>query len=247
MKTYIITLDKNFKDTDRYKQLISVGLNPEICKGVIPTGKQLSEHKFMPKSCLGCYLAHKNVWELIKSNKDDRALILEDDVTPLFTDFNSINLPKGEIIKLHSDVWDIGSNAAYIMSKSSATKILSNYTRVFGHVDVDMYLNAIVNKVKITIVESNYFKTDEVDSNNRCNMKDSIIINILNRSIILPRGEKTMGMLQRYPIIRIYNVDLTGIQFLTLSLLPFLLCKSFKNKNYLIAVIIIIVITHPLF
>ena len=82
MKTYLITLKKNYMSSDNYASLLKVGIHPIISEGIIATQKDLDDYPCRPSSAIGIYLAHKKVWEKIASSNEKYTLILEDDVTP---------------------------------------------------------------------------------------------------------------------------------------------------------------------
>jgi len=155
MKSYIITLDEDFKDKKVYKTLLSAGIIPEISPGIRASEEDLKKWPFCPKSSLGCYLAHRNVWQKI-SDSDSCALILEDDVEPLFIDSSEIDnltIPYNGILKLHSEHQGerakIDSNAAYIMTNSAAKQLLNDFKVILNHVDWDMYYNCLRHKIEI--------------------------------------------------------------------------------------------------
>ena len=152
MKTYVITLDKNYKSTEKYSSLVKVGIQPIISDGIIATEKDLDAYKFRPNSAIGIYLAHRSVWEKAASGDEKYTLILEDDTSPneklIGKQFDDVIASKLHqdfgILKLHNDYSAIFngmySAAAYIITKNKAKKLLNTDTVILDNVDKDMYI-----------------------------------------------------------------------------------------------------------
>lgn len=162
MKTYVINLDRDIEKLNTIsKNLYDVGISPLRFKAIDGSTVHecdsfISEKNFqwMPKSVVGIAMSHCYLLDYIYKNDDnDYALILEDDVLPVFTDKedilnNIVNIPPDwDAILLYCQgicnytrkplINYYGSNAAYIVNISSIPKILKN--KIYTHVDMQWW------------------------------------------------------------------------------------------------------------
>jgi glycosyl transferase family 25 len=125
---------------------------------------------------LGCFISHREIWNLMIEKNIDYALVLEDDIT-LISDFNTRyesilkNLPKewdiiylfvttnplketytilnnSNLRKISADKLDVTSTAAYLINKAAAKK-LYNLSSEFS-VAVDDFISDQINSLKIS-------------------------------------------------------------------------------------------------
>jgi GR25 family glycosyltransferase involved in LPS biosynthesis len=231
MKTYLITLDKNYSNTERYSKLSQTGLDIEIVPGIIPDSDTMKKYPLWPKNAIGIYLAHKSIWEIIKK-QDSQALILEDDVDPLFDNVSKLDeleIPEYGILKLHHEGNLYSSAAAYIINKKTVTELIDNYVMYVPHVDINLYF-MLKNNVKLT--DKILFTTDESSSSNNRNSKN----NLLYESIeyLYPpheNSQKSMKNCNDYKAVRLNDYELSGNQIFYLLIISTLLYLTYKNKN----------------
>ena len=192
IKFYVISLKnkEEYIKSTHYKNLLSLTNKIILSKGIILNQEQSNKYTIYSKSSIGITLAHIKVWKNIKKkcdrNYNNYSIIFEDD-TMLNINSNNFKTEIKNIIdnynfdiyKLHSD-FDNGftSMAAYIVNNSSIDKILNTYKIILGHIDFDLYILKLLNKIVLLTHSYNIFITDESVSSNR---KDNYnILKILN-------------------------------------------------------------------
>ena len=255
IQIYVITL-KNKEDyikTDNYKNLSKITNKIILSKGVLLNKEQSDKYLLYAKSAIGISLAHINVWKKIRKNKssknkeiiNDFSIILEDD-TLLNIDHNKFNNEINKIIenynfdiyKIHSD-FNSGftSMAAYIINNKSIDKIINNHKIILGHLDFDLYLLKLLNKIKLLTHKENLFITDENESTNR---KDNYnILRLLDNIKLSERCDKNLRHFLTFKVFRIFNYETIVFEILLFVLL--IISIIFKLK-YLFFIIIILLI-----
>ena len=246
MDCYIITLDKNYKNTNKYKSLLNIGLKPIIMPGIRAIKKDLDMYPFRPKIAVGIFLAHKNVWKRIVTDNSQMALILEDDVTPKQKiDFNELTKQEFDILKLHTDNNDSSkSAAAYIISNKTAKIFTDSFNVIFGHVDMDIWVNCKLKGLKLK-VNKNLFETDESNSTNRINLKRSLYSYINDDVFKNKTAEKTNNESLSYKAFRVFNHEITTREsYVLLATAILLLLGRFiiKNKTVYFTICIIYIL-----
>ena len=254
IKFYVISLKnkKEYLKSDNYKNLSNLTNKIILSKGIILNKKQVNKYSIYAKSSIGITLAHIKVWKNIKknikfdnSNNNSYSIIFEDD-TILNIDCNNfkkeikniINNYNFDIYKLHSDFNNgFTSMASYIINNSSIDKILNTYKIILGHIDFDLYIFKLLNKIILLTHPYNIFTTDESESTNR---KDNYnILKILNGIKLSKRCDKNLKHFLTYKVFRIYNYE--TIVFEILLFVLFIISFIFKLK-YLFFIIIILLI-----
>jgi len=255
IQIYVITL-KNKEDyikTDNYKNLSKITNKIILSKGVLLNKEQSDKYLLYAKSAIGISLAHINVWKKIRKNKssknkeliNDFSIILEDD-TLLNIDYNKFNNEITKIInnynfdiyKIHSD-FNSGftSTAAYIINNKSIDKIINNHKIILGHLDFDLYVLKLLNKIKLLTHKENLFITDENESTNR---KDNYnILRLLDNIKLSDRCDKNLRHFLTFKVFRIFNYETIVFELLLFVLL--IISIIFKIK-YLFFIIIILLI-----
>jgi len=127
--------------------------------------------------------------------------------------------------------------AAYIINNSSIDKILNTYKIILGHIDFDLYIFKLLNKIILLSHSYNIFITDETESANRKNNYN--ILEILNGIKLSKRCDKNLKHFLTYKVFRIYNYE--TIVFEILLFVLFIISFIFKLK-YLFFIIIILLI-----
>jgi GR25 family glycosyltransferase involved in LPS biosynthesis len=192
-KTYVINLDS---DNDRYSyisELLSdVDINPIRFSAIYgkDVKNEYNEHinllckPFIPKSILGCALSHAVLSkQILETDNNDIALILEDDVIPAFNDIQDIF----KVIENAPQDWDIillfcqgmcnyksenyitgiypGSTAAYLINKKGMCK-QSKY-KYSSHVDIqrkNLDLNVYKSPVPLFIPNDGFLSHNKKSS-----------------------------------------------------------------------------------
>jgi len=255
IQIYVITL-KNKQDyikTENYKNLAKITNKIILSKGVLLNKEQSNKYLLYAKSAIGISLAHIKVWKKIRKNKslknkvliDDFSIILEDDtlLNIDYTKFNNeinkiINNYNFDIYKLHSDFNNgFTSTAAYIINNKSIDKIINNHKIILGHIDFDIYILKLLNKIKLLTHKENLFITDENESTNR---KDNYkILRLLDNIKLSDRCDKNLRHFLTFKIFKILNYEIIVFEILLLVLL--IISIIFKLK-YLFFIIIILLI-----
>ena len=255
IQIYVITL-KNKQDyikTENYKNLAKITNKIILSKGVLLNKEQNDKYLLYAKSSIGISLAHIKVWKKIRKNKslknkvliDDFSIILEDDALINIdnNEFNNeiikiINNYNFDIYKLHSDFNNgFTSTAAYIINNKSIDKIINNHKIILGHIDFDIYILKLLNKIKLLTHKENLFITDENESTNR---KDNYkILRLLDNIKLSDRCDKNLRHFLTFKIFKILNYEIIVFEILLLVLL--IISIIFKLK-YLFFIIIILLI-----
>uniref|UniRef100_A0A6C0LE36 Uncharacterized protein n=1 Tax=viral metagenome TaxID=1070528 RepID=A0A6C0LE36_9ZZZZ len=263
IKIYVITL-KNKEDyikTENYKNLAKVTNKIILSKGVLLNKEQSDKYLLYAKSAIGISLAHINVWKKIRKNnvskieaseskgeapKSDFSIILEDD-TLLNIDnskFNNqinkiINNYDFDIYKIHSDFNNgFTSMAAYIINNKSIDKIINNHKITLGHLDFDLYILKLLNKIKVLTHKENLFITDENESTNR---KDNYnILRLLDNIKLSDRCDKNLRHFLTFKVFRIFNYETIVFELLLFVLLIISIILKLKYLFFIIIILLIL-------
>lgn len=255
IQIYVITL-KNKEDyikTENYKNLCKITNKIILSKGVLLNKKQSEKYILYAKSSIGISLAHINAWKKItKRQKLERevqecnfSIILEDD-TLLNIDIKEFNNEIKKIIdnytfdiyKIHSDFNNgFTSMAAYIINNESINKIINNHKIILGHLDFDLYVLKLLNKIKLLTHKENLFITDENESSNRKNNYN--ILKLLDNIKLSDRCDKNLRHFLTFKVFRIFNYETIVFELLLFVIL--IISIIFKLK-YLFFIIIILLI-----
>jgi len=250
IQIYVITLKKkkDYIKTDNYKNLSKVTNKIILSKGVLLNKERSNKYLLYAKSPIGISLAHINVWKKIRKNKEqmnDFSIILEDDtlLNIHYNEFiNKINKIienyNFDIYKIHSD-FNSGftSMAAYIINNKSIHKIINNHKIILGHLDFDLYILKLFNKIILLTHTENLFITDENESTNR---KDNYnILRLLDNIKLSKRCDKNLRHLLTYKVFRFFNYEIIVFELILFVLL--IISIIFKLK-YLFFIIIILLI-----
>ena len=256
IQIYVITL-KNKEDyikTDNYKNLVKITNKIILSKGVLLNKEQSDKYLLYAKSAIGISLAHMNVWKKIRKNKssnnevliNDFSIILEDD-TLLNIDNNEFNNEINKIInnynfdiyKIHSDFNNgFTSMAAYIINNKSIYKIINNHKIILGHLDFDLYLLKLLNKIKILTHKRNLFITDENESTNR---KDNYnILRLLDNIKLSDRCDKNLRHFLTFKVFRILNYETIVFELLLFILLIVSIILKLKYLFFIIIILLIL-------
>ena len=255
IQIFVITLQnkEEYIKSENYKNLSKVTNKIILSKGVILNKEQSDKYLLYAKSAIGISLAHINVWKKIrksnlKRNKveiNDFSIILEDDALLNIDDneFNNeinkiINNYDFDIYKIHSDFNNgFTSMAAYIINNKSIDKIINNHKIILGHLDFDLYLLKLLNKIKLLTHKENLFVTDENVSTNRKNNYN--ILRLLDNIKLSKRCDKNLRHFLTFKVFRIFNYETIVFEILLFVLL--IISIIFKLK-YLFFIIIILLI-----
>ena len=255
IQIYVITLKskEEYIKTENYKNLAKVTNKIILSKGVLLNKEQSDKYLLYPKSAIGISLAHINVWKKIRKRKlsknetqtNEFSIILEDDtlLNIDYTEFNNeinkiIDNYNFDIYKIHSD-FDNGftSTASYIINNNSIDKIINNHKIILGHLDFDLYVLKLLNKIKLLTHKINLFNTDENESTNR---KDNYkILRLLDNIKLTDRCNKNLRHFLTFKVFRIFNYETIVFEILLFVLL--IISIIFKLK-YLFFIIIILLI-----
>ena len=255
IKIFVITLKnkEEYIKTENYKNLSKVTNKIVLSKGVLLNKEQSDKYLLYAKSAIGISLAHINVWKKIRKNQsskneeliNDFSIILEDD-TLLNIDYNEfineinkiIQNYNFDIYKIHSDFNNgFTSMAAYIINNKSIDKIINNHKIILGHLDFDLYILKLLNKIKVLTHKENLFITDENESSNR---KDNYnILRLLDNIKLSDRCDKNLRHFLTFKVFRILNYETIVFELLLFVLL--IISIIFKLK-YLFFIIIILLI-----
>jgi glycosyl transferase family 25 len=194
---------------------------------------------------IGCALSHMQLWNNLKNDMVDYYLIMEDDII-LGNDFidkvNKIEKYKNEIdfdiISLHclfrtpfdtkkmqyEDLVLVRSpfplsTTAYIISKRGACKLLSMINKINYHIDVEIALRTIDNKIRYFILDKNIVKLNRT--------LDSTVQNTGHKSILLTLVKNI------FPNTHAYD---------NLNISVFTICMKYRISTYLIILIILLII-----
>ena len=256
IKIFVITLKnkEEYIKTENYKNLSKVTNKIVLSKGVLLNKEQSDKYLLYAKSAIGISLAHKNVWKKIRKNKstkneeliNDFSIILEDD-TLLNIDHNEFNNEISKIInnynfdiyKIHSDFNNgFTSMAAYIINNKSIDKIINNHKIILGHLDFDLYILKLLNKIKVLTHKENLFITDENESSNR---KDNYnILRLLDNIKLSDRCDKNLRHFLTFKVFRILNYETIVFELLLFILL--IISIIFKLKFLFLIIIILLIL-----
>ena len=250
IQIYVITLKnkEDYNKTENYKNLAKITNNINLSKGVLLNKEQSDKYLLYAKSAIGISLAHIKVWKKIRKNKsliNDFSIILEDDTSLNIehTEFNNeinkiINNYDFDIYKIHSDFNNgFTSMAAYIINNKSIDKIINNHNIILGHLDFDLYVLKLLNKIKLLTHKKNLFITDENESTNR---KDNYkVLTLFDNIKLSKRCDKNLRHFLTFKVFRIFNYEIIVFELLLFVLL--IISIIFKLK-YLFFIIIILLI-----
>ena len=235
IQIFVISLKnkEEYIKTENYKNLSKVTNKIILSKGVILNKEQSDKYLLYAKSAIGISLAHINVWKKIKKSNlkkneaqiNDFSIILEDDAL-LNIDHNEFNNEINKIInnydydiyKIHSDFNNgFTSTAAYIINNKSIDKIINNHKIILGHLDFDLYLLKLLNKIKLLTHKENLFITYENESTNR---KDNYnILRLLDNIKLSERCDKNLRHFLTFKVFRIFNYETIVFEILLFVLL----------------------------
>jgi GR25 family glycosyltransferase involved in LPS biosynthesis len=154
---YIINLDKDIERLNKITKIIHPYKFKRI-KAIYGKNVNLKKVKnltffarhFLPRSAIGIYLSHIKTWKTILNNKNDMALVLEDDAKPI-KEISQIMNKIDQIIKSTPSNWDIiklqyinlpfGHSAqfgAYIINKKGIDKCMTK--KINFHIDFNLKL-----------------------------------------------------------------------------------------------------------
>ena len=170
IKSYVITINPDYKTSKQYLALIESGITPEIVPGVIASDEDMKPYRFLEPRHVGVSLAHFNCWEKIINENIDYALIFEDDAFPISKDPCKMNkliktaVKKAggfDILKLNSEGFGGGGSfAAYIIKKNLCKKKINLYFG--GAPDVSLHFHCdILNECSHKLSKKDLFITDE--------------------------------------------------------------------------------------
>ena len=252
---YIITLKnkEEYIKSDNYKSICKVTNKIILSKGILLNEDQSNKYFFFSKSAIGITLAHINLWKkLIKKvliNKlliNDYSIILEDDTTLNInhSEFNNeiykiIINNYFDIYKIHSDFNNgFTSTAAYILNNKSIDKLISNYKIIIGHLDFDLYMLKLLNKIKLLTHKENLFITDESESTNRIDKYN--ILKLLDNIKLSNRSDKNLRHFLTYKIFRIFNYEIVVFELLLLVLIIILILLKVKYLFFFTIILLIL-------
>lgn len=255
IEIFVITLKnkEEYIKSENYKNLSKVTNKIVLSKGVLLNKEQSDKYLLYAKSAIGISLAHINVWKKIRKSNvkknetqiNDFSIILEDDALLNIDDneFNNeinkiINNYNFDIYKIHSDFNNgFTSTAAYIINNKSIDKIINNHKIILGHLDFDLYILKLLNKIKLLTHKENLFITDENESTNR---KDNYnILRLLDNIKLSERCDKNLRHFLTFKVFRIFNYETIVFEILLFVLLIISIILKLK---YLFIIIIILLI-----
>lgn len=255
IQIYVITLKnkEEYIKSENYKNLAKITNKIILSKGVILNKEQSDKYFIYAKSAIGISLAHINVWKkikkkILKNEKviNDFSIILEDD-TILNTNPKEFNENINKIIKnynfdiykIHSDFNnDFTSMAAYIINNKSIDKIINNHKIILGHLDFDLYILKLFNKITLLTHTENLFITDENKSTNR---KDNYnILRLLDNIKLSDRSDKNLRHFLTFKVFRIFNYETIVFEILLIVLLIISITLKFKYLFFIIIILLIL-------
>ena len=259
--TYVINLKK---DNEKWKKIQSNFKNTDLklirFNGIY--GKNLTEDdknfkkNHITKKCdlicthgmIGCGLSHiKLANYIIKNEKNDFSLILEDDVKPIVSNFREKiikiynNTPNDfDIIKIYyhgacknenisNNLLICGSTAGYILSKKGAEK-LSNFKLDF-HIDWQMQQKS----------NFNIYKSEKVLLEEDVSSSDIAEINILTKIDKLKiKGFNPISWYLNQAVLKIpyFNINISVLNFIIFLITLFTI--FFKLKGFLMILFIVL-------
>ena len=256
IQIYVISLKnkEEYIKIKNYKNLAKVTNKIILSKGVLLDKEQSVKYLFYAKSAIGISLAHIKVWKKIKKNKslknkeqiNDFSIILEDD-TLLNINHNKfydeiykiVNNYDFDIYKIHSDFNNgFTSMAAYIINNKSIDKIINNHKIILGHLDFDLYILKLLNKIKLLTHKENLFITDENESTNR---KDNYkILTLLDSIKLSERSNKNLRLFLTFKVFRIFNYETIVFELLLFILLIISITLKLKYLFFIIIILFIL-------
>ena len=256
IQIYVISLKnkEEYIKIKNYKNLAKVTNKIILSKGVLLDKEQSVKYLFYAKSAIGISLAHIKVWKKIKKNKslknkeqiNDFSIILEDD-TLLNINHNKfydeiykiVNNYDFDIYKIHSDFNNgFTSMAAYIINNKSIDKIINNHKIILGHLDFDLYILKLLNKIKLLTHKENLFITDENESTNR---KDNYkILTLLDSIKLSERSNKNLRLFLTFKVFRIFNYETIVFELLLFVLLIISITLKLKYLFFIIIILFIL-------
>ena len=247
IKIYVITLkDKTeYIKSNNYNSIAKLTNKIYLSKGIILNKKQSKKYYLYANSSIGISLAHIHIWKKIKKDKNF-TIILEDDTilniskNEFYNEINTIITNNYfDIYKIHSDFNNgFTSMAGYIINNSSIDKILKNYKIILGHLDFDLYILKLLNKIKLLTHYKNLFITDEIQSSNR---KDNYnILKLLDNIKLSSRCDKNLRHFLTYKVFKIFNYELIVFELLLFILL--IISLIYKLKFFFILIIILLIL-----
>ena len=256
-KTYVINLDRDINNYYILKKQLKkrdIHLNrfPGIYGKNIKNYEKYRKHLsksceyFCPKSVIGCGLSHyvllENIYNNYLQNREtEYTLILEDDVTPLFSNKKEIEnilkvMPKNcDILSLYCqgycnyDYYSnkmfikgtklMGSTAAYIVKNSSIPKIISK--KIYNHIDYQRYntKNIIIYNFNQKLFKVNNSTSYNIELNYN-NTKLSKLLTKISGIQNIKLNELFSFKILRIPII---NKDITLMNIINFFLLIIIL------------------------
>lgn len=257
LKIYVISLKtkEEYIKSNNYKSLSNLNHKIILSKGIILNKQQCEKYFIYAKSAIGITLAHLKVWKNIKRKMDNLnklstlsnySIILEDD-TILKFDKNKffeeikyiINNFTFDIYKIHSDFNNgFTSMAAYIINNNTVNNILSNYKIYLGHLDFDLYILKLLNKITLLTHSHNLFITNENESTNR---KDKYnVLKLLDNIKLSERSDKNLRHFISFKVFRIFDYETIVFELILFILL--IISIIFKLKYLFLIVIILLII-----
>ncbi len=227
--TYVINLDrskkrlgsfhKNFENTDIYKSITRFQAidGKNISENLLKSKTNFLARNFIPDSTIGCGISHIELASYVYENdKNDFALILEDDVfpnqlklkdkiieiakDPIYKDWDIIRLfcqgfyPKGVKYDTFTSKFLSGSCAAYLISKTGQKKMADKMVKY--HIDTQQNFSTNINlyrqnKYNLFNVDVRELGSDQVHFDNEGHLTNASI------------GGVTMGYAMNFPVAKI--------------------------------------------
>ena len=135
-----------------------------------------------------------------------------------------------DIYKIHSDFNNgFTSMAAYIINNNTVNNILSNYKIYLGHLDFDLYILKLLNKITLLTHSHNLFITNENESTNR---KDKYnILKLLDNIKLSERSDKNLRHFISFKVFRIFDYETIVFELILFILL--IISIIFKLKYFI--------------
>ena len=249
IEIYVITLKnkEEYIKSENYNNLVKITNKIILSKGVILNKEQSDKYFIYAKSAIGISLAHINVWKKIrkqkcKKQKNKFSIILEDDtilnINPKEFNENINKIIKNynfDIYKIHSDFNNgFTSMAAYIINNKSIDKIINNHKIILGHLDFDLYLLKLFNKITLLTHTENLFITDENESTNR---KDNYnILRLFDNIKLSDRCNKNLRNFLTFKVFRIFDYETIVFEILLIVLLIISIIFNLKYLFFITSV-----------